>query len=133
VISFGRFYSDDIEVGQRAIAEVSSDAFGDLTSKPQGGVIGFALSVCVLVFSMFQTRVDPVTFSQLGDQSLGFFDPSKRRILGALGHSLIQIGGLDRRKGTAPSSSVLARDSQRLFGSGCVAGCRVFSCLSHFC
>jgi hypothetical protein len=49
VISFGWFYSDDIEVGQRAIAEVPSDAFGDLTSKPQGGVIGFALSVCVLV------------------------------------------------------------------------------------
>jgi hypothetical protein len=67
VISFGRFYSDDIEVGQRAIAEVSSDAFGDLTSKPQGGVIGFALSVYVLVFSMFQTRVDPVTFAQLGN------------------------------------------------------------------
>jgi multisubunit Na+/H+ antiporter MnhB subunit len=38
-----------------------------LTSKPQGGVIGFALEACVLVFSMFQTRVDPVTFAQLGD------------------------------------------------------------------
>jgi hypothetical protein len=49
-----------------------------------------------------------------------------------LGHSLIQIGGLDRRKGTAPSSSVLARDSQRQFGSGCVAGCRVFSCFEVF-
>jgi len=67
VISFGRFYSDDIEVGQRAIAKAPSDAFGDLTSKPQGGVIGFALETCVLIFSMFQTRVDPVTFTQLGD------------------------------------------------------------------
>jgi hypothetical protein len=67
VIPFGRFHSDDIEVGQRAIAKAPSDAFGDLTSKPQGGVIGFAVSVCVLVFSMFQTRVDPVTFAQLGD------------------------------------------------------------------
>jgi hypothetical protein len=45
MISFGRFYSDDIEVGQRAIAKAPSDAFADLTSKPQGGVIGFALSV----------------------------------------------------------------------------------------
>jgi hypothetical protein len=67
VIPFGRFHSDDIEVGQRAIAKAPSDAFGDLTSKPQGGVIGFALKACVLVFSMFQTRVDPVTFTQLGD------------------------------------------------------------------
>jgi hypothetical protein len=67
VIPFGRFHSDDIEVGQRAIAKAPSDAFGDLTSKPQGGVIGFALKVCVLVFSMFQTRIDPVTFAQLGD------------------------------------------------------------------
>jgi hypothetical protein len=67
VIPFGRFHSDDVEVGQRAIAKAPSDAFGDLTSKPQGGVIGFALKACVLVFSMFQTRVDPVTFTQLGD------------------------------------------------------------------
>jgi hypothetical protein len=67
LISFGRFYSDDVEVGQRAIAKAPSDAFADLTSKPQGGVIGFALEACVLVFSMFQTRVDPVTFAQLGD------------------------------------------------------------------
>jgi hypothetical protein len=67
MIPFGRFYSDDIEVGQRAIAKAPSDAFGDLTSKPQGGVIGFALEACVLVFSMFQTRVDPVILSQLGD------------------------------------------------------------------
>jgi hypothetical protein len=43
VIPFGRFHSDDIEVGQRAIAKAPSNAFGDLTSKPQGRVIGFAL------------------------------------------------------------------------------------------
>jgi hypothetical protein len=53
-------------------------------------VIGFVFVSKGAVFSVFEARVDPITFAQLSGKRLWVFNPSKSGIFGAFGHFSIQ-------------------------------------------
>jgi hypothetical protein len=53
-------------------------------------VVGFVFVSRGAVFSVFEARVDPITFAQLSGKRLWVFNPSKSGIFGAFGHLSIQ-------------------------------------------